>query len=485
MSQSQLQSIARCLAAAGYVKHPEQEGFLLLFVEAQESGNLFYRHWTGGTSFDGEGFVTENVRPNSPAAYLITPASKYIICISSSSILQILEYTPYMDEWDTKTIPRHEVHRNGKFAAFARTDGLPDVFFQDLWKRLIYFNMTSGESVVLPASLAAGSPIFVDVFNGRMYIFYVSAKDHYIHYVTQRSDGGYRDNIMTECEVKGDLKQLSVVQNRQSGAFDGYVLTEKHVLLYITVDRQKVVLGRVDADGNFESRRIVDRYCNDALHGTLTMDRLRNYLENDPSIINAPGGEYNVTALAGACSSGHFDVVELLLAHGAEPNALSPKKRTPLFYATSISPPHSRHAIVCALLDAGADVDEYYGEDNYNTPLMNAITMISDKEVVHELLKRGASLTATNAQGLTAEMMAKGTRLDLRRLQSMQLQCQPQPRPQLRPPRENIESSEFQRQLMEFVVALVMLLVTYTNSQDVLDDILTNLKGIDGSASET
>ena len=466
MSQSQLQRIARCLAAAGYVEHPEQEGLLLLFVEAQEAENLLvYKHWTGGTSFDQEEFITQNVRPGSPAAYLITPASKYIVCITSSSILQILEYNIDAGEWDMKTIPRHEVHRNGKFAAFARTDRLPDVFFQDRWKRLIYFDMMSNKSVVLPASPAVGSPIFVDIFKGKMYIFYISAKDYYIHYLTLRSDGRYKDSIMAKCEMKGDLKRLSVVQNRQSEGFDGYVLTESHVLLCISVDQQKVVLGTVDAAGNFQSKKIVNRYCNDALNGTLTKGRLLNYLENDPSIINSPGGQYNVTALAGACSNGHLDIVQLLLAHGADPNALSPKNHTPLFYATSRSPRRNRYAIVRALLDARADVDEC-------------------KEVVDELLSQGPSLTATNAQGLITEVMAEGLGLDLRQPQSMELQSHPQTQSQPQVASENMESSEFRRQLMEFVVTLILLLATYTDGQDVLDDILNDLKGIAGSTGE-
>ncbi|KAF8340102.1 ankyrin repeat-containing domain protein, partial [Amanita rubescens] len=159
-------------------------------------------------------------------------------------------------------------------------------------------------------------------------------------------------------------------------------------------------------------------------------------------------GDNSVTPLAAASWRGHLDIVKLLLHEGANPNAISPQNRTPLFYLTKRSPARNRLGIVRALLDAGANVNECYPENNLNTPLMNAITVVADKEVVHELLKRGASLTATNAQGQTAKMLAGGTKLEADFMKWTE-----------RTP------SELETRLVEFMVSLLVLIFTYTNNE--------------------
>lgn len=145
----------------------------------------------------------------------------------------------------------------------------------------------------------------------------------------------------------------------------------------------------------------------DAWLGTLTADSLKLYLAN--TNIDSVGGQKSLTPLAAASSRGHLDIVHLLLDNHASPDAPSPYGRTPLFYATSKSPAKDRLAIVRALLDASAQIDAC-------SPLMNAVTEIRDKKVVHELVHRGASLTQMNAQGQTAQELAKesGMERDLR-----------------------------------------------------------------------
>ena len=130
----------------------------------------------------------------------------------------------------------------------------------------------------------------------------------------------------------------------------------------------------------------------DSWRGTLTEDRLKRYLVN--SKIDSLGGPKNITPLAAACWQGHLAVVTLLLDNPhqlADPNAPSPPGRTPLFYATKFSPKTDRAAIVHALLKAGASPNAGSDVDGGNTPLMNAIAEVKDRDVVRELLDRGAS----------------------------------------------------------------------------------------------
>jgi len=178
-------------------------------------------------------------------------------------------------------------------------------------------------------------------------------------------------------------------------------------LLKIDAQGQLIRLGAVEK-GKFISERSVDGCTNDAWNGTLTEKCLENYLMDDPSCIDTPGGDQSVTPLAAACMTGRLDIVQLLLHHRANPHALSPRKRTPLFYATSTRQEHDRLAIIRTLLEAGDNVDECYAESGFNTPLMNAVTLISDIDVVKELLKHGASPIATDVTGQTVEMLAKG-----------------------------------------------------------------------------
>ncbi|KAH7907159.1 hypothetical protein BJ138DRAFT_1014962 [Hygrophoropsis aurantiaca] len=151
----------------------------------------------------------------------------------------------------------------------------------------------------------------------------------------------------------------------------------------------------------------------DALTGNLTEDKLDDYLLNDPSLLNKPGGARNLTPLAAACSGGHLKVIRLLADRPANPDAPSRNNRTPLFYATQKKIPNQLE-IVRTLLNADADVDK--ADDNGTTPLMNAIVQLRDKNLVHLLVEHNASVTAKNKRGKTPEILAKecGMEQDLR-----------------------------------------------------------------------
>ncbi|KAJ3559584.1 hypothetical protein NM688_g259 [Phlebia brevispora] len=198
----------------------------------------------------------------------------------------------------------------------------------------------------------------------------------------------------------------------------------------------------------------------DSWRGTLTTERLKQYLSTVH--VDHPGGPKNITPLAAACWQGHLEIVALLLDNPyqlADPNALSLHDRTPLYYATTHSPPTNRAAIVRWLLKAGADPDCCCSHDGLATPLMNAVAVVKDKDVVRELLARGASTVARNARGETPQTLAKGT------------------------PLETVVSGKEELgpalvAVVDIVVAIVMLVVAVTNStriQGVIDGIITKL----------
>lgn len=137
----------------------------------------------------------------------------------------------------------------------------------------------------------------------------------------------------------------------------------------------------------------------DAWDSKLDLANLRRYLAHDKDCINRPApiklhdsSTTVVTPLTAACSRGHLGVVKLLINMGADPDAVSEKGCTPLHFATTHTPLPDRSAIVKALIGAGADVN-LPCDDEMNTPLMNAITHIKDKDVVHLLVDNGALRT--------------------------------------------------------------------------------------------
>src|SRR6267378_6535474 len=92
----------------------------------------------------------------------------------------------------------------------------------------------------------------------------------------------------------------------------------------------------------------------------------------------------------------------------------------------------------------GPKAETCYPENNLHTPLMNAITIIADREVVQKLLKRGESLTATNVQGQTAKMLVEGTKLEA----DFKKWTERTP-------------GELEMRLVEFMVSLLVLIITY------------------------
>ena len=403
---AQLQNLTRCLLSAGYSKSQDGKEQYLLYVDEQTS-LLQFQHWSSDFIAKEELVGTSAVRPNSTAAHVITPIGKLIICITPSSRLGSYTYDDEEREWvqnDDDPLSTYVVHRNGKLAASVDANGRVHVVFQDASHSLIYID-NQWSCMVLPVRPLVGSPVSISVVGNILRVYYISAKDGSIHDLS-RANGTWNDIVVTKHRFHKKIQSFVAVESER-GDNELYVMSEDGALLKIDVQGRLMRLGTVQ-NGKIISERSVDGCTNDAWNGTLTENCLKNYLADDPSCIDTPGGDKSVTPLAAACMTGRLDIVQLLLHHSANPNALSPRKRTPLFYATSTRQERDRLAIIRTLLEAGANVDECYAESGFNTPLMNAITLISDEDVVKELLKHGASPIAKDVTGQTVEMLAKG-----------------------------------------------------------------------------
>ncbi|KAJ6452278.1 hypothetical protein C8R45DRAFT_85992 [Mycena sanguinolenta] len=144
----------------------------------------------------------------------------------------------------------------------------------------------------------------------------------------------------------------------------------------------------------------------DARQGKLIGDTLTRYVLNNPNILSEQDPATGRAPLATAAVAGFADEVEQLLKRGAKADALSRDGETALLLATRETT-RNRPRIVQLLLSKtpASSVDATTSADGNKTPLMHAV-LREDVESIRLLAKAGASLTATDDNGLTAEQMA-------------------------------------------------------------------------------
>jgi len=132
-----------------------------------------------------------------------------------------------------------------------------------------------------------------------------------------------------------------------------------------------------------------------ALYGDAAM--LQQLLKKgaNPNLKNDAGA----TALMWAATD--LDKTRVLLAHGAEVNAVSDDLRTPLMIAAGTS---GGRPIVKLMVEHGANVNPTKHPDSESSPLIQAV-LASDPDTMRLLLDRGADLKASAAQGLVLGLM--------------------------------------------------------------------------------
>jgi len=240
----------------GKANKSEAKGTYLLYID-QESSKLTTKLWNGEKKFGKQSYITESVRPNS-AAYILTPTTQLILCISTGNELRALSYSDEDDEWvDDEDIMSIKTHPESRVQGTIDANEHVRVVFQDPSNRLVLLDQ-AGESwtpTILPADPMAGSPIGITIV-GRMFIFYISGKDNSLHYVAPDGDAGWKDKVFASCKFEGVLKpkRIMITLNMDNHAFEVYVLTERNALLKITSDGDNdglKVLGKVDDKGDF------------------------------------------------------------------------------------------------------------------------------------------------------------------------------------------------------------------------------------------
>ena len=130
------------------------------------------------------------------------------------------------------------------------------------------------------------------------------------------------------------------------------------------------------------------------------VDMMRNALLSPTVDVNMRSENEGFTPLMVAANYGFFDLVEMLLAAGADVNAQSDGGTTALILA--VSPKQEESAkIISRLLEGGAKVNLVSGGGN--SALMEAAYQ-ANTAVIEVLLRSGADINMTNNHGETALM---------------------------------------------------------------------------------
>jgi len=132
-------------------------------------------------------------------------------------------------------------------------------------------------------------------------------------------------------------------------------------------------------------------------------DVVRRLIENDPDLVRArnPSGGGG-TGLHAAAGRGHADVVRVLLAHGADPNARDEGDNA---YALHFAAGAGHLEIVRALLDAGGDVHGV--GDVHQGDVIGWAAHPGNEPVISLLLERGAQHHIFSAIALDDQQLVK------------------------------------------------------------------------------
>jgi ankyrin repeat protein len=130
-----------------------------------------------------------------------------------------------------------------------------------------------------------------------------------------------------------------------------------------------------------------------ACHGRIR--DVKNYIEDDTVNVNSKNSD-GWTALHHVCFAGHDKVAKLLLDHGANIEAQTKQKGTPLMLACSQACSHGHFATIKLLLGRGSSVNAVNKDGNTSLHLAG---YFASKKCQQALIAKGANKRIKNKLG--------------------------------------------------------------------------------------
>lgn len=140
---------------------------------------------------------------------------------------------------------------------------------------------------------------------------------------------------------------------------------------------------------------MIEEFFDSATHGDT--DAVIRMLSDDPALVSARD-EYQFTALHNVAGEDQLDMINLLLDKGADPNAQNDEGIAPLHLA-------AYPEVAALLVRRGADIN--LRSHDGSTPLIVHAAEAEAFDVMEELVRLGADVTAKNKRGESALDIAR------------------------------------------------------------------------------
>ncbi|KAI1088291.1 hypothetical protein F5B19DRAFT_486041 [Rostrohypoxylon terebratum] len=249
------QDLARCLAAAGYVKLPDNEGGGIYILSVRD-GYLVEKHWVGDTILS-ENVIAENVKDNTTASYLISFEEdlRLVVFIDQENTIQCCAYNEDIEEWEETPLGSKwnvETTLDSKLSATIGPEGEIVISYQDVNGRLAGIRSAGKDEWKafgpLDGNPILGTPQCLEVVDDTVYLFYVEEHAGIGYLALDPSTPEWKASLLPNTKFDTVIDNFSVTKDLDTGNFQSYILTGG-ALWSVDGAKEKTFLGNVDTTG--------------------------------------------------------------------------------------------------------------------------------------------------------------------------------------------------------------------------------------------